>query len=303
MKKRHEKIKDDTETQKQGKGTQMHRSFLPHVELSTEDKERLHKIMVNGSAALGRCVMEFYNDDNRSKRIEFVEMLYSDLLDVSAFNADDIQAIFAVKEIEAQVLMGYTKSIRKLVNYYQGSTYGDVIQKETFADVAEDYARWAMYFFEDRGVDFHTFMQTMVKNALADLVRTQATRNSTAKVFCASQILPADGTWENEHGRELKHFDPVQSTPLYSEEELAHLHEAIDHAGLTPMERQLFDAYLAHGDAKQGSKEKGYIKRIMSNYINQRTGRPFSAFQGVLLLRKAKKKVIETYVRLFKEVA
>jgi DNA-directed RNA polymerase specialized sigma24 family protein len=298
-KKMQHKIRDErfsgiVKSPKEGKGTTMQRSFLPHVEITTEEKIAYQKIMIKGGEALGRCVMNFYGTDDRSSRMEFVEMLFSDLLDVHAFPSEDIKAIYAIREIEAQVLMGYVKSIRRIVGYFNGSSFSDVIQKEAFADVAEDYARWAMYFYEDRGVDYHTFMTTMVRNALSDLVRTQTTRNST-KIYCASQIVNMNG--------DAKSFDPVQTTSLYSEEELRQLHMAIEEADLTPIERELFDAYLAHGDAKQGSKEKGYIKRIMNSHMNDKTGNPFSPFQGVLLLRKAKKKVIDTYVRLFKEVA
>jgi hypothetical protein len=304
--------------------------MIPYNEISVDRKKVLDNIMRDGNRVLKHYHEIFKNNlfIPKCNRIKFLNLIMNEAgsvpKDVSINGIDipkqDVEKIFSVKNIEWEVLCGYSRAIQKVVNRHHPADAS--VSQEDLMGEAIHSAIVAIYHFCKDDVKFLTFLQHCVnrhltyrigsfshlsKKAYDLVVAYQRTKNKTngpcnfenvVKIMDLSEkeikiLKNALSKTNNCTDLNIEDINIISNKMHQNDsEDTNKINEILNKIDLSVLERAVLDGFL-HSD--KNSKTCMGLGTFAKDIINPVTGRPYSRQSLSLAWNRVKAKIANIY--------
>lgn len=304
--------------------------MIPYKKLSEDYKKHLDETMRQGNIVLKKYHQESKKNFSIPKynRIKFLNLILKecnnaceDIVVGGVFiPKEDIAKILSVKNIEWEVLCGYSAAIQKVSNRHRPSD-SSMSQEDIFSEAVRS-AISAIYHFTEQNIKFITFLQHCVNRHLTFKIGSLSNLSRRAckllfKYEKTKSKLNGPYNFENIvklmdlSDKETKILKSALSkTSNFSDLEIdelnlivkskqdlefcdkIHVEEMLSNLDLSSLEKAVLNGFL---QSKYNSKTSLGLGTFAKNIINPSTGRPYTRQALSLAWNRIKEKISNSY--------
>ena len=297
---------------------------IPYRPLTSERKTHLENTLRESNALL-KSYHEKVNEE--ISRVDFFKKIYSErILDCVTVNGvnipkDDLNKILEIKNIEWEILCGFSKLIAKLSNKWSNR---DIDLSLSFDDLFSEAVKaslFAMIHFTESNISFCTFLHHCVNRQLSKICnKTNGLSHLSAGAvelkkkylkLCAEEGSNFDSVVKKlnlnekdvrilrhilskvknqsvleENENELEQLAVDNSEEVHSDSNILQLVKEIEFSDL---EKSVLDGFMNSSSGKLG------LNSISRNLINPRTNKPYSRMAFTLAWKRIKEKISKAY--------